>query len=81
MMSSPTPFSSSSDQEPEYAWELATMFPAQGAWTEEAYLELTDENPRRIEFTDGHLEFIEMPTLVHETLARFLFLSLYAFVE
>jgi Uma2 family endonuclease len=69
-----------SPQEPEYAWELATMYPPQGTWTEEEYLELTDHSNRRIEFVDGRLEFLSMPTEVHETLARFLFLALYNFV-
>jgi len=74
------PFASSS-QEPDYAWEVATLFPEQGEWTEEAYLDLTDSTSRRIEFTDGRLEFLPMPTEIHESLVRFLFLALYQFVE
>ena len=42
-----------------------------------AYLELTDGTNRRIEFTDGRLEFLPMPTEVHEAIVRFLFLALY----
>jgi hypothetical protein len=26
-------------QDPEYAWELATLYPEQGEWSEEEYLE------------------------------------------
>ncbi len=70
-----------SSQEPEYAWEVATLFPEQGEWSEEAYLELTDGTNRRIEFTDGRLEFLPMPTEIHESLVRFLFLALFQFVE
>ena len=68
-------------QEPEYAWEVATLFPEQGEWSEEAYLELTDGTNRRIEFTDGRLEFLPTPTEIHESLVRFLFLALFQFVD
>ncbi len=67
--------------EPEYAWELATLYPEQGEWSEEEYLELTDHANRRIEFTEGRLEFLPMPTEVHEAIVQFLFLALYQFVE
>jgi len=70
-----------SSHEPEYAWEVATLFPEQGEWSEEAYLELSDSTNRRIEFTDGRLEFLAMPTEIHESLVRYLFLALYQFVE
>ena len=66
--------------EPEYAWEVATLYPEQGEWSEEEYLDLTDHANRRIEFTDGRLEFLPMPTEVHEAIVRFLFLALYEFV-
>jgi Uma2 family endonuclease len=65
----------------DYAWEVATLFPEQGEWSEEAYLDLTDGTNRRIEFTDGRLEFLPMPTEVHEAIVRFLFLALYLFVD
>lgn len=68
-------------QEPEYAWEVATLYPEQGEWSEEEYLELTDHTNRRIEFTDGRLEFLPMPTEIHQALMRFLFLALYGFVD
>ncbi len=67
--------------DPEYAWELATLYPEQGEWSEEDYLELTDHAKRRIEYTEGRLEFLPMPTEVHETITRFLFLALYQFVD
>jgi Uma2 family endonuclease len=67
-------------QEPEYAWEVATLFPEQGEWSEQAYLDLTDSSNRRIEFTDGRLEFLQMPTEIHESLVQFLLLALYNFV-
>lgn len=70
----------SSFQDSKYAWEVATLFPEQGEWSAEAYLDLTDGTNRRIEFTDGRLEFLAMPTEVHESLVRYLFLALYQFV-
>ncbi len=66
--------------EPEYAWEIATLYPAQGEWSEEEYLELTDHAHRRIEYTEGRLEFLPMPTDIHETLVRFLFRALDCYV-
>jgi Uma2 family endonuclease len=68
-------------QEPEYAWEVATLYPEQGEWSEEEYLELTDQTNRRIEFSDGRLEFLPMPTEVHEALVLFLLFALHQFVE
>ena len=68
-------------QEPEYAWEVATLYPEQGEWSEEEYLELTDRANRRIEFTDGRLEFLPMPTEIHEALVQFLLLALLEFVD
>ena len=66
--------------EAEYAWEVATLFPAQGYWSEEAYLDLTDGTNRRIELVDGRLEFLPMPTELHQFLAGFLYHALLSFV-
>jgi hypothetical protein len=45
----------------DYAWELATLFPKQGGWSEYDYLQLTDDTNGRVELTDGRLEFLPMP--------------------
>jgi len=58
--------------DPEYAWELVTMFPSQGTWTEEEYLILTDSTNRLIEYTDGFIEFLPMPTESHQNILLFL---------
>jgi Uma2 family endonuclease len=71
----------SDSSQADYAWEVATLFPEQGEWSEEEYLKLTDGTNRRIEFTDGRLEFLTMPTEVHESMVRFLFFAFHAFVE
>jgi Uma2 family endonuclease len=60
---------------------VATLFPEQGEWSEEEYLELTDHSNRRVEFTDGRLEFSAMPTEIHEALLQFLFFALHRFVD
>jgi Uma2 family endonuclease len=70
----------SSASDADYAWEVATLFPEQGAWTDEAYLELTDGTNRKIEFADGRLEFLPMPTELHQALVGFLYHALLNFV-
>jgi Uma2 family endonuclease len=72
---------SSQPSEPDYAWEVATLFPEQGEWSEVEYLNLTDGTNRRIEFSDGRLEFLPMPTEIHECLIQFLFFALHGFVQ
>src|SRR5919201_3220651 len=57
------------------------LLPLQGLWTEEQYLRLTDQTNRLIEFTEGYVEVLPMPTRKHQAIARFLFLALLAFVQ
>jgi Uma2 family endonuclease len=59
-------------------WEIARLFPHQGDWTEAEYLAL-DTN-QLIEFTDGHLEFLPMPTQSHQFMVMHLYRQLWAFV-
>jgi Uma2 family endonuclease len=75
-MASVPPISSEAD----YAWEVATLFPAQGYWSENSYLDLTDGTNRRIELVDGRLEFLPMPTELHQALVGFLYHALLTFV-
>ncbi len=65
-------------REPEPTWEIARLFPAQGDWTEEEYFEL-DSN-RLVEYSDGRLEFLPMPTIFHQLILQFLYKKLEAFV-
>jgi Uma2 family endonuclease len=55
----------------EPVWEIAHLYPGQGEWTEEEYLSL-DTN-QLIDFVDGWLEFPDMPTVLHQLIAQFLF--------
>jgi Uma2 family endonuclease len=55
--------------------------PLQGLWTEEQYLRLTDQTNHFVEFTEGHVEVLPMPTRKHQAISRFLFLALLAVVQ
>src|SRR5580698_5436810 len=55
---------------------LLDILDRQGSWTEEEYLSLTDHTTRLVEFTDGFLEVLPMPTDYHQAIVQFL---LYAF--
>jgi len=68
------------DQEP--TWEIAYFFPAQGSWTEMEYLDLDRicGDRIRVELTNGRLEFLPMPTEIHQSIIGFLLGVLQAFV-
>jgi len=59
---------------------LLDLLPDQGTWTEEEYLWLTDHTQRLVEFTDGFLEVLPMPTDRHQSILEFLFLLFRAHV-
>jgi Uma2 family endonuclease len=68
------------DEHAEPAWEVALLFPAQGEWSEDDYLWLTDHTRCLVEFTDGHIEVLPMPTDEHQRIVLFLYRALYAFL-
>jgi len=51
---------------------LRDILPRQGCWSDEAYLWLTDHGRRRVEFTDGRIEELPMPTFTHQAVLAFL---------
>ncbi len=57
------------------------LLPLQGLWTEAQYLKLTDQTNHLIEFTDGVIEVMPMPTDKHQVILEFIFLTLRAFVS
>ncbi|REJ93512.1 MAG: Uma2 family endonuclease [Planctomycetota bacterium] len=59
-------------------WEIAHLYPLQGHWDEQDYLSL--DAGRLVEFDDGFVEFLPMPSLEHQAIARFLFRLLDQFV-
>ena len=64
---------------PEPAWDVSRLFPAQGQWSEEEYLDLPGN--RLVEFDLGHIEVLEMPSESHQTLVIFLYEILVAYVR
>lgn len=62
----------------EPAWEVAKLFPAQGTWSEVEYFELNGN--RLVEFTNGFIEVLAMPSIAHQRIVRFLFGLLNSFV-
>jgi Uma2 family endonuclease len=60
---------------------LEGILPPQGRWSEEEYLVLTDHRTRLIEFTDGFLEPLPIPTDEHQSLLSFLFIAFFNFFE
>lgn len=72
----------SSDLTP-HAWKnlLADVLPRQGSWSEEQYLVFTDHTTRLIEYTDGRLEPLPMPTDRHQAILGLLYKLFDHFVE
>ena len=52
---------------------LSDILPPQGAWSDDAYLWLTDHTNRPIELTDGHIQDLPMPTFIHQAILLFLY--------
>lgn len=68
------------------SWEedddlVVSLTPLQGHWTEEQYLLVTDQTNRLLEFDDGYIEVLPMPTQEHQDISQFLFLALLAFLQ
>jgi Uma2 family endonuclease len=60
---------------------LFDVMPSQGTWTEEQYLAMTDHTNRLIEFTDGRLEPLAMPTDRHQAILAFLYEAFAGFLR
>lgn len=59
-------------------WEVAHLFPNQGYWSEEEYLAL--EGNYLVEFSDGSVEVLSMPTMKHQLIVAWLYARLTEFV-
>src|SRR5262249_29402083 len=57
------------------------LAPLQGLWTVEQYLKLTNQTNQLIEFTDGVIEVLPIPTKYHQAISKILFLALLAVVQ
>jgi Uma2 family endonuclease len=80
MSISPTPHDWGMVSDVESLWDAATMVPPQRAWTVEEYLRLTDSTNRFVEYTDGRIEVLEMPTIAHQRILTYLFVAMHNFV-
>ena len=52
----------------------------QGCWGDDDYLRLTDHTRRLVEFTDGYLEILPMPSRGHQRILAFLYSAFRAFL-
>lgn len=66
------------DDQAEPPWEIATLFPAQGAWSEEDYLLLPTNH--LVELSHGRVEVLRMPTQSHQLIVFFLARVLHDFI-
>lgn len=69
------------------AWELKLLdlnpseWPDQGEWTEDRYLEIAAEYNRFIEFRDGVIAFLPLPTIKHQLVLQELLFRLHDFAD
>ncbi|MDQ6695311.1 MAG: Uma2 family endonuclease [Chloroflexota bacterium] len=60
---------------------ILDLDPIQGLWTGEQYLRITDSSRWLLEFTDGKLEVLPMPTEQHQAMLGFLYVALLSFLQ
>ena len=65
----------------EPVWDVALLFPNQGHWSVDDFVALTNSTNRLVEFQDGCIEVLPMPTESHQFVVRSLFLLLHACVS
>jgi Uma2 family endonuclease len=80
-MTTSIPAARRADNHQDFVREIAELLPEQGEWSEEDYLWLTDRTNRLIEFADGYIEILPMPTEKHQALLKYLFLAFHPFIE
>ena len=61
--------------------ELFYLDSIQGTWTPEQYLAITDSSRALLEYTDGIIEVLPIPTRRHQAMSRLLFLAMLAFLQ
>ena len=52
---------------------VSDVLPPQGAWSDDAYLWLSDHTNHLIELTDGHIQELPIPTFIHQAVLLFLY--------
>ncbi|MBC7820465.1 MAG: Uma2 family endonuclease [Planctomycetaceae bacterium] len=74
---SPPQSAALSNREP--AWEVARLFPNQGAWSKYDYLDLPGN--QLVEFDNGRIEVLPMPSIRHQVVLGNIFVSLRVHVQ
>lgn len=64
---------------PAPAWDVVQLFPHQGEWSEQEYLELGSN--RLVEYSHGTVEVLPMPTELHQAMVAILYRLLLACVQ
>ena len=67
------PLSAAPTSQQALASIVGDVLPLQGAWSDDAYLWLSDHTNRLIEFTDGHIQELPVPTFIHQAILLFLY--------
>jgi len=65
----------------EYQETLLDLLPEQGAWGEKEYLWLTDRSRRLIEYDNGAIEVLPLPTEIHRAILTFLTRALLRYLD
>lgn len=65
---------------PQYAWEIARLFPPQGQWTEASYLSFTESLNQLVEVVDGWIEVLEVPSKSHQKIVQYLLNQILGFL-
>ncbi len=65
----------------EPVWAVAETYPMQGYWSEEEYFVFEASTNRLVEFTNGFIEVLSVPTQAHQSSVLFLVDSLRDFVR
>jgi Uma2 family endonuclease len=60
---------------------ILNLLPNQGNWSERDYLWLTDHTSHLVEYTDGFIEELPMPTDLHQSIAEFFLFAFTAFLS
>ena len=60
---------------------LCDAMPSQGYWSDEQYLWLTDHTRRLVEFTDGRVEELPLPIVLHQAIVLLLTRLFDAYLE
>jgi Uma2 family endonuclease len=63
----------------EPTWDIARLFPTQGHWSVQEYLDL--QGNHLVEFSNGYVEVLPMPTMRHQLIVALLWRLLSDFVD